>query len=131
MRARPLSKMALARWSGLRCSARTVLLVRSLAGKTKPSHGDVVGISESGRYSAIAHMMGNPEVDPGGPEEVAVGLPRARFWATPECSLAPVFLGIQRPEVQTISDCTPSSVPQRFITSDIIAAVSSQAHSGC
>src|SRR5580658_6676259 len=51
MRAQPLSKMALARWSALRCSARMVLLVRSRAGKTKPSHGDVVGISDSGRYS--------------------------------------------------------------------------------
>src|SRR5580704_6979311 len=51
MRARPLSKMALARWCALRCSARMVLLVRSRAGKTKPYHGDVVGISESGRYS--------------------------------------------------------------------------------
>jgi hypothetical protein len=44
------------------------LLVRSRAGKTKPSHGDVVRISDSGRYSAIARIIGNPEVDSGGPE---------------------------------------------------------------
>src|ERR1700691_987138 len=51
MRAQPLSKMALARWCALRCSARMVLLVRSRAGTTKPSHGDVVRISDSERYS--------------------------------------------------------------------------------
>jgi nucleoside-diphosphate-sugar epimerase len=39
----------------------------SRAGKTKPSHGDVVGMSDSGRYSAIARMMAISEVDPGGP----------------------------------------------------------------
>src|SRR5580658_5706218 len=56
MRAQPLSKMALARWSALRCSARMVLLVRSRAGKTKPSHGDVVGVSDSegNRHNDVA-----------------------------------------------------------------------------
>ena len=73
MRARRLSKMALARWCALRCSARMVLLVRSRVGKTKLSHGDVVGISDSGRYSAIARILGNTEVDPSGTEEVGFG----------------------------------------------------------
>jgi hypothetical protein len=55
----------------------------SRAGKTKPSHGDVVGISDSGRYSTIARILGNPEVDTGGPE---VGLWLHRQGVSPRLS---------------------------------------------
>src|ERR1017187_5250189 len=59
-----------------------VLLVGLRAGRKKPSHGDVVGISDSGRYSAIARIMGNPEVDPGGPEVLLWEISPDRYWET-------------------------------------------------